>query len=161
MWKALSEGGNIPGYSDMWWRWTEKLHWSGSSFYKHKDSLQVKNPQNSTTLSTHFWNKTENGENPKVSWTIIESNIPTFNPVTKSCKLCLREKFNIVLNPHLATLNSRNEIFAHCRHMGSKLIDQKPDWTPLGPDISLYEPLFICLLFCWSLYACLMIGAPQ
>ena len=96
-------------------------------FYKHKDSLQVKNPQNSTTLSTHFWNKTENGENPKVSWTIIESNIPTFNPVTKSCKLCLREKFDIVLNPHLATLNSRNEIFAHCRHMGSKLIDQKPD----------------------------------
>ena len=96
-------------------------------FYKHKDSLQVKNPQTSTTLSTHFWIKDENGENPVVSWKILESNIHTFNPVTKSCKLCLREKFNIVLNPHLATLNSRHEIFAHCRHMGSKLIDKKPD----------------------------------
>ena len=96
-------------------------------FYKHKESLLVKNPKGSTTLSTYFWKEKEDGGDPDVSWKILESNISTFNPVTKTCNLCLREKYNIVLNPHLASLNSRQEIFAHCRHMGSKLIGKPPD----------------------------------
>ena len=96
-------------------------------FYKHKATLQVKPVTGSTTLSTHFWTKKDEGEDPTVSWKILETGLPTFDPVSRACKLCLREKFNIVLKPELATLNSRNEIFAHCRHMGSKLIGQPPD----------------------------------
>ena len=53
--------------------------------------------------------------------------IPNYNTVTKICRLCIREKFNIVMNPHLATLNSRQEIFAHCRHKEPKLIGKPPD----------------------------------
>ena len=104
-------------------------------FYKHKESLQVKNPKGSTTLSTYFWKEKEDGGDPAVSWKILEANILTFNPVTKTCNLCLREKYNIVLNPHLASLNSGHDIFAHCKHMGYKLIDKPQDWNPLGPRI--------------------------
>jgi hypothetical protein len=93
----------------------------------HKEPLLVKNPKGPTTLSTYFWQVKEEVGDPDVSWKILESNISTFNPVTKTCNLCLREKYNIVLNPHLASLNSRQEIFAHCRHMGSKLISKPPD----------------------------------
>ena len=96
-------------------------------FYKHKESFLVKNPDRSTTLSSYFWKEKEEGRDPEVSWKILEANIPTFDPVTKTCQLCLREKFNIILNPHLANLNSRNEAYSHCRHMGSKLIDRPPD----------------------------------
>ena len=88
----------------------------------HKSSFNKDNKRNSTTLSTYYWKKKEEGKTPAVSWKIIE-NAPTFNPVTGKC----REKFNIVLKPNLATLNQRQEVFAHCRHMVSALITVPPD----------------------------------
>ena len=88
--------------------------------------MDIKDPENSSTLSTHFWKELENGNEPKVTWSILEANISDFNPVRKECRLCLREKFNIAFKPQLATLNSRNEIFAHCRHKKFKLIGEPP-----------------------------------
>ena len=95
-------------------------------YRKHKDSLETKNPKNSTTLSTYVWKEKEEGREPLISWKILEKNVPLFNPVTRGCKLCLREKYNIAFNPHLATLNSRNEIFGHCKHIQEMLIGQPP-----------------------------------
>ena len=89
--------------------------------------MDVQNPENSTTLSTHFWDQVGAGMEPKVTWKIVEKNIPEFNPVTGKCQLCKREKFNIVLRPELATLNLRNEIFSSCRHKDSKLLVKTPD----------------------------------
>ena len=54
-------------------------------------------------------------------------NVPIFNPIANKCRLCLREKFNIVLRPSEATLNSRQEIFAYCRHLQAELISVAPD----------------------------------
>ena len=65
--------------------------------------------------------------NPKVTWKFLEKNVPIFNPITNKCRLCLREKFNIILRPSEATLNSRQEIFAHCKHLQSELICVAPD----------------------------------
>ena len=59
-------------------------------FYTHKDTLQEKKAEGSTTLSTYFWKETECGRNPSMSWKVLEANIPTFNPVTRTCQLCLR-----------------------------------------------------------------------
>ena len=95
-------------------------------FRTHRANLTQKKQEGSITLYTHFWNEKEQGRDPKVEWKILEKNIPTFNPVTGLCKLCTREKYNIVMNPQLATLNSRQEIFAHCRHKQSKLIGKPP-----------------------------------
>ena len=64
----------------------------------------------------------------KVTWRYVEKNVPVFNPISNKCRLCLREKFNIVLRPNMATLNSRQEIFAHCRHLLPELISGAPDW---------------------------------
>ena len=111
--------------------------------------------------------KRRQGGDPKIKWKILEQNIPTYNPVTKICKLCLREKFNIVMKPSLATLNSRQEIFGHCRHKLPKLIGKPPDWKWKWKFILfilfnlsqvMYEPLFPHLYFHMSLYACLRIG---
>jgi hypothetical protein len=53
----------------------------------------------------------------QVSWKLLERNVPVFNPNKHKGWLCLREKFNIVLKPELASLNSRQEIVAHYRKM--------------------------------------------
>ena len=97
-----------------------------SRFYKHKASMETENPENSTTLSTYFWKEKNDGRNPKITWKILEKNIPSYNPVTAKCQLCIREKYRISFNPKEATLNSRNEIFAHCRHIRRKLL-KPPD----------------------------------
>ena len=94
---------------------------------KHKKTLEVEPVDGKTCLSTFYWKEKHLGNNPVVTWKYLEKNIPTFNPVTKLCKLCIREKFYIVLRPRLATLNSRQEIFAHCRHIESELIGGPPD----------------------------------
>ena len=95
--------------------------------YKHKASMETKNPENSTTLSAHYWAEKESGRSPKVKWKILEKNLPTFNPVTGKCQLCIREKFYIVLRPQLGSLNQRQEIFSNCKHKESKLITKAPD----------------------------------
>ena len=98
-----------------------------SRYRKHRDSMTKRDPQNSTTLSSYVWEEKDAGTDPKVSWKILESNVPLYNPVNRKCRLCLREKFNIAFNKNQATLNSRNEIFGHCRHIQEKLIEQPPD----------------------------------
>ena len=89
--------------------------------------METKNPKTTTTLSAHYWTELEAGREPKVSWKILEKNIPSFNPVTGICQLCTREKFYIVLKSELGTLNQRQEIFGACKHKESKLLVKAPD----------------------------------
>ena len=74
-----------------------------------------------------YWEEQQAARNPKVVWKYLEKNIPIYSPITGKCRLCIREKFNIVLKPELASLNKRTEVFAHCRHMRFKLITIPPD----------------------------------
>ena len=91
-------------------------------FSKHKASIATPTPKNSTTLSTHFLNQQAAGLNPKLSWRFLKTNLPTFNPVTNKCILCISEKFHILYKSELATLNSRSEIFSACRHKKAELL---------------------------------------
>ena len=91
-------------------------------YRKHKTCLGDEFAEGQTSLTNHFWREKNAGRNPTITWKYLEKNVPTFNPVTRKCRLCLREKFNIVLRPDLASLNSRQEIFGHCRHMTFELI---------------------------------------
>ena len=91
-------------------------------FSKHKRSMDKPDPTNSTTLSTHFLSQKEAGLNPKISWRFLKSNLPSFNPVTSKCYLCICEKYHILFKPELGTLNSRSEIFSACRHKQSELL---------------------------------------
>ena len=95
-------------------------------FRTHRANLTQKKSEGSITLYTHFWKEKDEGRDPKVEWKILEKNIPTFYPVTGLCRLCTREKFNIVMNTQLASLNSRQEMFSSCRHKQAKLIGRPP-----------------------------------
>ena len=79
---------------------------------KHKKTLENIEADGQTKMSRYYWQEKSEGRNPKISWKYLETNVPTFNPVKGKCRLCLRENFNIVLKPNLATLNQRQEVFA-------------------------------------------------
>ena len=85
--------------------------------------------KNGTTLSTYYWKKRREGLEPVVKYSLVRKNIPTFNPATKSCRLCLAEKLCILFNPGLSTLNNRKEVFASCRHKRQTLIGKIPRRT--------------------------------
>ena len=94
--------------------------------------------------------KLEAGRAPKVSWRVLEKNIPPFNPVTGKCQLCIREKFYIIFKPHLASLNQRQEIFSNCRHKKSKLLIKAPDW-----DLEFIPAIRITFIVIFSFCICL------
>ena len=54
-----------------------------------------------------------------ITWSII-CRTPTYNPVTKSCRLCLMETFLIMFEPSSATLNVKSEFFSSCLHRKRK-----------------------------------------
>ena len=63
----------------------------------------------------------DDNDNYTVSWWIIDRG-RAFNPTTKSCNICDKEKYHIMFNPQTATLNSRREIFATCKHRTKHLL---------------------------------------
>ena len=96
-------------------------------FRKHRTTIKNKHADGQTTLSNYVHLQRDQQKDPVVSWNFMEKNVPDFNPISGLCKLCTREKFQIVLNPSEATLNHRAEILAHCRHKEFYLIGDPPD----------------------------------
>ena len=70
---------------------------------------------NPTTLSTHVWDLKQSNRNFEISWSVID-RANDFDPVTRKCRLCLKEKFHIIFQPAGATLNQRSELYSTCRH---------------------------------------------
>ena len=76
-----------------------------------------------TTLAAHIWKLKDKGANYNLSWSIIEKG-SSFNPSTRRCSLCLKEKFHIIFNPAGASLNQRTELFSVCRHRQDMLLEK-------------------------------------
>ena len=56
-----------------------------------------------------------------ITWSIV-SRASTCKPVTKSCRLCLLEKFLIMFESSTATLNVKSEFFSSCLHKRKLLL---------------------------------------
>ena len=92
-------------------------------YSNHTSSFRTRNPKNSTTLSKYIWGLQDQNIGYQVKWKILSSASP-FNHVTNRCRLCVREKYFIIFQPEMATLNNRNEIAGHCLHKTSQLLDK-------------------------------------
>ena len=82
---------------------------------KHEDAK-------GTTLSSHVWGLKRAGTAYNISWSILARG-DGFNPSTKSCRLCLLEKWHILFKQEEATLNKRLEVFSSCRHKARLVLD--------------------------------------
>ena len=83
-------------------------------FYEHRKDFKNRN-RAGTSLSNYFWSLKDDKIPFNLFWKIITRS-QSFNPSTRRCNLCIKEKYRIVFKPEGASLNSRSEIFATCRH---------------------------------------------
>ena len=90
-------------------------------FYGHRSSFLHEDEEHETTLSSHIWSLKRNHQKYDIEWHIKDRAKP-FNPVSRKCRLCLREKYYIIFEPEGASLNQRSELFSTCRHRLSKLL---------------------------------------
>ena len=71
---------------------TFKKRYNGDRYtFNHRDL------PNSTKLSTHLLKLTEMNKNYDMKWNILD-RAPDFNPVTRKCRLCLKEIFGSVVS---------------------------------------------------------------
>ena len=90
-------------------------------YYKHASSFRNREEEHSTTLSTHIWKLLDENKNFTMKWRSIDRG-KEFNPSTRKCLLCIKEKFHIIYHPAGSTLNMRSELFSTCRHRCAKLL---------------------------------------
>ena len=87
----------------------------------HTHSFRNENKRNATTLSQHIWNLKDNSINYSITWKIVSKG-KSYSPSSKTCNLCLKEKYFIICKPEMATLNNRNELATGCRHKAKYLL---------------------------------------
>ena len=98
---------------------------TGRSFKRrlteHRHDMKKAENRHTTSLSAHIWDLKDSGKDYQIKWRIL-ARAPTFNPTSKKCRLCLREKYFIMYRKDCSTLNKRSEIFNTCRHRNQNLL---------------------------------------
>lgn len=90
-------------------------------YRNHTLSFKHEKYQHNTSLSKHIWNIKNKGEQFDISWSIA-GRAPPYNPISKSCKLCLLEKTLILTTEEKNPLNKRSELLSKCRHRAKYLL---------------------------------------
>ena len=74
-------------------------------------------------LCMYVWKlKQKHNIKPTLKWYVIKS-VPSYSNITKSCMLCLHEKFEILTYPNQEELMSkRSELVSKCRHVNKYLL---------------------------------------
>ena len=86
---------------------------------EHKHDIKAVSGRDKTRLSIHAWELKDSGTDFDVGWELVDRGA-TYNPTTKKCHVCLKEKYHIMYRRDGSTLNKRNEVFSRCRHMDQK-----------------------------------------
>ena len=84
-------------------------------FGNHSRDFRDEDYANTTELSKEVWKIKRRGFTPKVTWRIIKQ-LPTYNPATKKCMLCIGEKMEILERDPKNLLNKRSELISTCPH---------------------------------------------
>ena len=90
-------------------------------YNQHMSDFRNLSGRKSTTLNKYIWHLKEEGAPYEISWKKIARG-RVFNPITKTCQLCLQEKYLIMFSLKGATLNKRNELYNTCRHRLRELL---------------------------------------
>ena len=83
--------------------------------YRHRSSFKHRKLEHDTTLASYIWALKDQNTNFWINWNMV-GRAPKFNPITRKCRLCIKEKYHIIFEPEGALLNKRSELFSTCRH---------------------------------------------
>ena len=92
-------------------------------YRNHVKSFNNPSYKGDTILSSHIWELKARGSTYTIAWKVIDRGAP-FTPVTNQCMLCTKEKFYILRKPKMASLNKRQEVGTHCRHVAMSLLSK-------------------------------------
>ena len=92
-------------------------------YYKHRSSFNNQKYEHDTELSKYIWKLKRDNKTYRVKWKIIDRASP-YNPITKRCNLCNKERFYIMYKRNMATLNKRKEVYTVCRHRLKTLLSK-------------------------------------
>ena len=90
---------------------------------EHQRNLDKPEERTETCLSQHVWELKDRGIDHDISWKILD-RATLFNPATKKCNLCIREKYFIMYVEKSSTLNKRSEVYNTCRHRTQSLLEK-------------------------------------
>ena len=96
--------------------------------FKHKKKGTSKS---GTTLSKYIWTLKDpddcnlepcpNKIDYQIKWKIL-ARAKGYNPITGTCRLCLKECYFLLFKTETASLNKRSEIFTPCPHRKLKFL---------------------------------------
>ena len=86
-------------------------------------SLPLLDGSANTSLAEYIWRLKDQGRGFEIKWRTL-ATLPTYNPTTNSCRLCLVEKYTIMHQLELASINQHDEFYTACRHKEAKLLDK-------------------------------------
>ena len=92
-------------------------------YRNHTNSFKHQKKSNATMLSNHIWDLKNKNIDFQVTWKILDRAKP-FSPVTQICNLCTKEKYFIIFEPDEASLNKKEELYNHCLHKSSQLLEK-------------------------------------
>ena len=93
--------------------------------YEHRTNENTDKPKNrqATKLSDHIWKLKDSGIDYQIKWRILD-RATTYNPTTRKCRVCLKEKYYIMYDRPGSSLNKRQEVFHYCNHREQKLLEK-------------------------------------
>ena len=83
--------------------------------------LQNKSNTSKLARAKVFLEVKNKNEDFEIKWR-IKDRAAAFNPISRKCNLCLKEKYFIIFQPEGASLNSRSELYSTCRHRLRQLL---------------------------------------
>ena len=114
--RVTDENQNINSYTGLTSN-TFKKRYDGHTFsFRHRG-------ENSTTLSTHLWDLSDKIIKYEIKWELVNRGAD-FNPSSRKCRLCNKEKYYIIFQPDGTNLNFRSELFNSCCHRKRLLISK-------------------------------------
>ena len=91
-------------------------------YANHTSNFRNPGARDRTKLAGHVWELKDEGLVPELKWQFL-ATAPTYKPSTKTCRLCIAEKFYIMHSKgDLASLNKRSEFFQSCMHKENLLL---------------------------------------
>ena len=105
---------------------------------RHKQAFNNVDKKTDCQLSEYYWSFKDKGLQPKVKFEVI-SKAKEYNPKTKKCFLCTKEKLEIINSLHVPKkFICRSELMKHCLHRDKHLLSSlnlqgfKPPLDPIA-----------------------------
>ena len=87
----------------------------------HLSNFRLPNYSTVTALAKYIWKLKKYKYEYSIKWSIL-ANAKTYNPATKLCNLCNKEKYFIIFKPEISTLIQNNELLKKCVHRAKFII---------------------------------------